>query len=233
MGKVRKILFVICLIVFLVSAFMLAKYFYTGHVVQKEFKQLEEEYSLEELYAENSDTFGWVKIADTKLSYPVMFTPVAENDPEFYLRKNFQKEYSAAGTPFLDGYTDLENSSNWTIYGHHMKDGTMFRTLLDYDEEGFYELHPVIELDTVNYGKHRYQIFAFGKTDALAEGFNVYNYTNITDEYAFNEYVNGLKNMCSYDTGVTPQYGQKIITLSTCSYHSEEGRYVVAAVEID
>ena len=155
-------------------------------LAQKEFKQLEEEYSLEELYAENSDTFGWVKIEDTKLSYPVMFTPVDSNDPEFYLRKNFQKEYSAAGTPFLDGYTDLENSLNWTIYGHHMKDGTMFRTLLDYDDEGFYEQHPVIELDTVDYGKHRYQIFAFGKTDALAEGFNVYNYINVTDEYTYN-----------------------------------------------
>lgn len=230
MGKIRKILFVICLIVFLVSGGILAKYFYDGHKVQQAFNKLEEEYSLSELSAQNSDTFGWVKIDDTKLSYPVMFTP---EDPEFYLRRNFQKEHSMAGTPFIDGYTDIEESMNWIVYGHHMKDGTMFRTLLDYDDEGFYEQHPVITLDTVKYGKHKYQVFAFGKTDALKEGFNVYDYTNVKNEYDYNNYVKGLKEMSKFDTGITPKYGQKIITLSTCSYHSDEGRYVVAAVEIE
>lgn len=232
MGKVRKLLLAICLIVFLVSAGMLIKYFWTGHMVQKDFEELEKEYTLAELYDKNKDTFGKIKIEDTKLSYPVMYTP---DDPEHYLRKNFEGEHSEAGTPFLDGHTDVDNSLNWIIYGHHMKDGTMFKTLVNYDKDGYYEKHPTITLETLKYGKQTYKIFAFGKTTADAEDFNVYHYINITDRSEYNTYVKGLKALSQYDTGITPQYGDRIITLSTCSYHTGDdgGRYVVAAVLVD
>lgn len=227
---IRKIVLVICIIVFLVSGGMLAKYFYDGYVVQKEFKALKTDYSLEDLQKQNSDIFGWLYVKDTKINYPVMFTP---ESPEYYLRRNFKKEHSMAGTPFVDGYTDMENSYNMIVYGHHMKDGTMFNNLLNYDEEDYYKEHQTVELETLSYGNHKYKVFAFGKTDATQEGFNVYDYVNIKTKSQYNSYVQGLKTMTPYDTGITPEFGQKIITLSTCSYHSDEGRYVVAAVEID
>ena len=127
---IRKIILVICIAVFLVSGFKIAKYYYDGHVVQKDFKKLEEEYNLKQLKEKNGDTFAWLKVLDTKISYPVMFTP---KSPEYYLRRNFEKKHSMAGTPFLDGHTNLKKSKHMIFYGHHMKDGTMFNNLLNYE----------------------------------------------------------------------------------------------------
>lgn len=229
---IRKILLVICIITFLGSGFYLAKIYYDGYKVQKAFKELEEakEYDLSKLKDKNADTFGWVKIPDSKISYPVMFTPT---DPEFYLRRNFEKQDNMAGTPFLDGYTDFAGGTkHMVIYGHHMKDGTMFNDLINYDDEEYAKKHDIIELEQTDGSKKKYKVFAFGKTDALSEGFNVYDYINIYNERDFNTYINGLKSLSKADTGITPTFSDNIITLSTCSYHLEEGRYVVSAVEI-
>ena len=197
---IRKIILVICIAVFLVSGFKIAKYYYDGHVVQKDFKKLEEEYNLK--------------------------------SPEYYLRRNFEKKHSMAGTPFLDGHTNLKKSKHMIFYGHHMKDGTMFNNLLNYDDPEYAKAHDTIEVDYVNGGKKTYRVFAYGKTDALKKGFNVYDYVNIQNKGDFNAYIKGVKSMTKKDTGITPKWGDNIITLSTCSYHSEEGRYVVVAVEI-
>ena len=118
------------------------------------------------------------------------------------------------------------------FYGHHMKDGTMFNNLLNYDDPEYAKAHDTIEVDYVNGGKKSYRVFAYGKTDALKKGFNVYDYVNIQNKGDFNAYIKGVKSMTKKDTGITPKWGDNIITLSTCSYHSEEGRYVVVAVEI-
>ena len=227
---IRRILLVICIITFLISGGMLAKYFYVNHQSEKKFEKLNIEFSIEDLYKQNKDTYGWIYVKDTNINYPVMYTP---KDPEHYLRKDFEKKYSINGTPFIDGHTDLENSSNMIIYGHHIKSGAMFQNLVKFDKEGYYKKHDDITLQTVKHGTKKYKVFAFGKTSATAKDFNVYNYVNIKDKYKFNEYVRGLKAMSEYDTGITPTYGDKIITLSTCNYHTDNGRYVVAAVEVD
>lgn len=227
----RKIILVICVIVFLVSGYKIVKYYYDGYTVKKEFKKLEElfSYDLAGLKEKNSDTFGWLKVPNTSISYPMMFTP---SSPEFYLHRNFDKEYSLAGTPFIDGYWDEKNSKHMIVYGHHMKDGTMFKDLINYKDPEYYKTHDTIEIDYVNGGKKKYKIFAFTETDALSEGFNVYNYSNIYDKSSFDAFVKGVKSTTPIDTGITPQYGDNIITLSTCAYHTDEGRYVVSAVEI-
>ena len=82
--------------------------------------------TLEQLHTENQDLYGWISIEDTNIDYPVMFTP---QDPEFYLRKNFQKEDAQEGVPFVDGRTDMENSMSMFIYGHQMKNGYMFNNI--------------------------------------------------------------------------------------------------------
>ncbi len=227
---IRRILLVICIVVFLASGFKLGSYFYKNYQEEKEFKALKIEFSMEDLYKQNKDFYGWLYVKDTNINYPVMYTP---KSPEFYLRKGFDKEYSLNGTPFIDGYTNLANSKNMIIYGHHIKSGAMFQNLVKYDDDGYYEKHKDITLDTVKYGKKKFKVFAFGKTDALAKGFNVYDYVNVSTEGRYNEYVRGLKNLTAIDTGITPKFGQQIITLSTCAYHTEEGRYVVAAVEVN
>lgn len=231
MGNViRKILLVICIVTFLVSGGMLAKYFYVNYQAEKEFEELKIDFSIEDLYKKNKDTYGWIYVKDTNINYPVMYTP---DEPERYLRKDFDKKYSVNGTPFIDGHTNLEKSSNMIIYGHHIKSGAMFQNLVKFDKEDYYKNHSDVTLETVKYGKKKYKVFAFGKTSATAKDFNVYHYVNVTDESRFNEYVRGLKSISEYDTGITPTYGDKIITLSTCNYHTEDGRYVVAAVEVE
>lgn len=230
MSKIRKVILAICIIVFLTSATYLIKYFYTNYKAEHDFYKMET-LSLEDLYKINADTFGWIKIDDTNVNFPVMYTPDA---PEHYLRLNFNGEYSIVGTPFLDGHTDLEHAQNWMIYGHHVKDGSMFGSLSKYgDDENYWKEHAIIKLNTINYGNHEYKVFAFGKTTTDAKGFNVYEYLNITDETRYNEYVKGLQALSAFNTGITPTYGEKILILSTCSYHDANGRFVVAAVEVD
>ena len=224
----KKIVFCIALCVFVFSGVTLFNYFNDSKVAHKEYVEVKETATLEELKKENKDLYGWISIADTNIDYPVMFTP---EDPEFYLRKNFQKEYAEEGVPFVDGHTDMENSYGMFIYGHQMKNGYMFNNITKYDKEGFFQKHKEVVLETVDEGKKVYEVFAFGKTETNADGFNVYNYLNIYTADQYGEFIDGVKSISTYDTGITPEYGEKIIVLSTCSYHDEKGRYVLAAVE--
>lgn len=108
-----------------------------------------------DLYAQNPDFFGWIYIEDTKLSYPVMFTP---EEPEYYLHRAFDGSESSSGVPFLDASCP-EDDGNYLIYGHNMSGGTMFAPLLSYADESFYEEHPVIGFDTL-YERGTYEIMA-------------------------------------------------------------------------
>ena len=91
------------------------------------------------LYEQNSDLFGWLRIDDTPINYPVMHTP---DDPQYYLRRAFDKSNAQSGTPFLDGAC-FEGCGNYIIYGHHMKGGTMFGTLPKYADEKYWEQHKI------------------------------------------------------------------------------------------
>ena len=230
MKIIRRIIFVIALLVFIGSAGYLTIHHIEGQQEENAFRQLtvNGEHDLAALHEENADIVGWIKIDDTRIDYPVMWTP---DDPEFYLRRNFQKEYSAAGTPFLDAASAIPGSSNWLIYGHHMKSGVMFHDLLKYDDADFYNGHKVIHFDTLS-GEGLYEIVAVCYTQIYpedAEVFKYYQYASITDEASFDAYVQGVKALSIYDTGVTPVWGDQLITLSTCEYSVEDGRFIVVA----
>ena len=98
------------------------------------------------LFAQNSDCNGWLCIPDTQLSYPVMHTP---DNPQKYLRRSFYGEYSQSGVPFLDWRCDLQ-SDHLIVYGHNMKNGTMFSSLRNYTDPAFCAEHPVIEFQTAD-----------------------------------------------------------------------------------
>lgn len=171
---------------------------------------------------------GWIEIEETKLSYPVMYTP---DDVEYYLRRAFDETDSIAGTPFI-GYDCLlePRSDNLLIYGHNMKNGTMFTTILSYKDKTFWEKHPIIKFDTL-YEENQYEIMAtFYVTANVGNGhFEFYNFTNAESEEEFNKFIDTCKELSLYDTGITAKYGDDLITLSTCSYHSTNGRFVVVA----
>lgn len=182
-----------------------------------------------ELYLQNEHLVGWISIAGTTINYPVMQT--VEN-PNYYLKRNFEKEYSDLGTPYVQENCDISQSDNLVIYGHHIKGGRMFGALEDYKSKNFYEEHKTIQFDTLTQ-QGEYEIIAVFKTVAYSsEGFRYYDFVDAKDEEAFNAYVAKCKEFALYDTGVTAEYGDRLITLSTCEYSVQNGRLVVVAKKV-
>ena len=183
------------------------------------------------LYAENSDTIGWLKIDGMTIDYVVMQAPDEINK---YLRHAFYGKDSTRGCLFVDEYCDIFNSDNIIIYGHNMKDGSMFGTLDSYADESFYAEHKIIRFDTI-YEKHSYEVVAAISTSIPAKDedvFRYYEYTSSNDEETFLDYADFIEKNKLYDTGVEINPGDKLLTLSTCAYHTTDGRFVVVARQI-
>ena len=182
------------------------------------------------LFLQNPDMVGWIKIEGTNINYPVMQTP---NEPNFYLKHNFEKEYSDLGTPYVQEDCDIAASDNLVIYGHHIKGQKMFGALEEYKSQSFYEEHKTIQFDTLTQ-HNEYEVIAVFKTVAYSsEGFRYYDFVNAENEDEFNAYVGKCKELALYDTGVTAEYGDRLITLSTCEYSAQNGRLVVVAKKAD
>lgn len=183
-----------------------------------------------ELFLQNPDMVGWIKVEGTSINYPVMQTP---NEPNFYLKHNFEKEYSDLGTPYVQEDCDIAASDNLVIYGHHIKGQKMFGALEEYKSQSFYEEHKTIQFDTLTQ-HNEYEVIAVFKTVAYSsEGFRYYDFVNAENEDEFNAYVEKCKELALYDTGVTAEYGDRLITLSTCEYSAQNGRLVVVAKKVD
>ena len=180
---------------------------------------------LQEQYEKNPDLAGWLTVPGTRIDYPVMYSP---DEPERYLHANFKVSYSFAGLPFLDAACDTE-SGNRIIYAHNMLDGSMFRTLLKYQQKDFWQRNPVISFSTL-YEEQEYEVVAafydkvYKKTDT---NFKFYQFYDTSDQSRFDEAMAYYREHALYDTGVTAQCGDELITLVTCAYQTENGRFVV------
>ena len=183
-----------------------------------------------ELFQQNNDMAGWIAIEDMPINYPVMYTP---DSPDYYLKHNFAKKYSAYGVPYIAEHCDpAEPSDNVIIYGHHMNNGTMFAGLMNYEDKNFYEQHKTIRFDTLTQTAE-YEVIAVFKTTVYDEtGFKYYLFSQAEKPEEFTDYVEQCKKLSLYDTGVTAEYGDKLITLSTCEYSSTNGRLVVVAKKL-
>lgn len=181
-----------------------------------------------DLYATNNEMVGWIKIDDTKIDYPVMHTP---DDPQKYLHMSFSQTNSYPGVPFIDAGCTME-SQNLLIYAHNMPNGTMFRDLLKYQQKNFWQQHPTIIFNTL-YEEQEYEIIAafYDRVYYTRETgmFKFYQFIDPETEDAFNNGITVMKEKSLYDTGVTAQYGDRLITLVTCAYHTDHGRFVVVA----
>lgn len=180
------------------------------------------------LQEENPDCIGWVSIPGTNLDYPVMQTL---EDPEFYLKRNFEKAYSDHGVPFLDARCGLGTADNLILYGHHMNDGTMFSSLHKYAQYSYFEEHPLITLETAG-GVSQYKVAAVMRVSGIAyeTQWSIFNCICL-NEAEYDELLGQLSRRSLYHTGVTPAYGDKLLTLSTCEYTQKNGRLVVVAVK--
>ncbi len=215
--------------------------------------QLEEETPTEKIYtllpgaaellAMNDEINGWITIPDTKVDYPVLHHLNDEPGNEYYLYRNVQKEDSKPGSIFLDsrcsfddvgedGTLQTPNSDNLIIYGHNMRDLSMFGTLKYYrTEETYYDEHPIIQLNS-NYETYQYKIFGYFIADAEDKTdtrFEYWNEINFSGEKEFYNYVNEVKRRTLRITNVDVTYGDQLLTLSTCNNAFDTARLVIVA----
>ncbi len=183
--------------------------------------------NIEELYKINNDIIGWIRIDNTNINYPIMQT---KDRPNYYLKRNFYKQYSNFGTPYIAENCNIEESDNLIIYGHHIKGKRLFGELENYKSKKYYNNHKNINFYTIK-EKAEYEIIAVFKTSVYT-GFKYYEFYNAKDEREFNAFVKKCKELSFYDTNKIAEYGDKLITLSTCEYSSENGRLVVVAKKI-
>lgn len=249
-----NIVLVIAILCFAGSGAYLFKYFYTNYKAEQKVSELAEKIQVTsetvvqtnevgetevldgrymELYNENDDFIGWVSIDGTTLNYPVMYTP---EDNEYYLHRNFDKEYEYSGLPFVDARCSVNDpSQNIIIYGHYMKTDTMFSCIHNYKDPEYLKEHPTIQFDTI-YESGEYEICYVILSKAFyegEEGFRYYDFIECADEAEFNETIAELEKLAIYDTGIDVTMDDQLITLSTCEYSQENGRMALIAKKIN
>ena len=168
----------------------------------------------------NSDYQFWINVEGTNIDYPV----VQGSDNDFYLNHDFNKNYLPAGSIFLDYRNDFETDYNTVIYGHHMRNSTMFGQMEKFKKEDFFEKNKTITLTSKN-AIYEYEIFAIGVYDA---DFG-YNTVDFNDEDDFNNFLDKILSKSMYSRNIVNS-SDKIITLSTCSYEYDNARTAIFAV---
>ena len=183
-----------------------------------------------QLHEMNPEFFGWLTAEGVGIDYPVMYSPTRA---QYYLNRDFYGAYSDSGIPFIDERCP-ENGNYYLIYGHLMVNKSIFGRLPEYADPAVWQAYPTIRFDTV-YEEREYAVMAAFYTRLLLPeewGFRYYEYYDLTNEAVFNEYVANVLALRIYDTGVTAQYGDELLVLSTCSHHTDDGRFVLVAKRI-
>jgi sortase B len=238
----------VCAIVFAVSAYVIIDYLSKGHGAEQDVAELRhlptghaegdpdtyanasERYRA--LFERNGDFVGWLRVRGMDIDYPVTQTP---DDPEYYLHRNFEREYSRAGTLFASAIDDITKPSDVTIiYGHKMKNGSMFGTLSKLSDPDFYDEHRYLRFDTLS-ERRSYLIFAVCKTSVNtgeASEYRYYDYADFADEADFDGFIDEARRRQTFDAGVPVSYGDEIILLSTCEGEDDSGRLIVLGKRI-
>lgn len=195
-------------------------------------EQEEQEVSYQKLFDANEDMIGWLHIPETDIDYPVMQTM---DDEEYYLYRNFFKEKDKNGTLILDTDSDIsKTSNNLIIHGHNMKSGAMFGSLQEYEDAGYAKEHSRIFFYTKN-EKRVYEIIAVFRSKVYTvedQVFKYYQFFEAKNQKEFEDFYSNIKKLSEFDTGVTAEYGDEFITLSTCQYHTKNGRLAVIGKRI-
>lgn len=184
-----------------------------------------------DLYRENSDLVGWLSIEGMVIDYPVMQC----EDDEYYLHHDFYGQDSKYGCLYVRNRADVNTpGTNFIIYGHNMKDGSMFGDLDLYRRESFFQEHPVICFDTL-YEERTYEILAVFRSQVYNSDDDVFRYYQFYEaqtQEEFDDFYENIKELSLYDTGVTAEFGDSFLTLSTCAYHVEDGRFAIVAKKL-
>ena len=189
-----------------------------------------------ELFELNNDFYGWISIEGTDVNYPVMYTPDLE-DRNFYIKRNWQKEESRLGSIYIDGRC-AEDSNNFIIYGHNYRDSdSMFGHLVYYKNMDYFEKHKYIEFDTL-YEEAVYEIISVSKAvvyydqDVPQTEYLFYEHPELYSKEEFDDYIYYMKENSYFEIDNTAEYGDKLITLCTCDYWTENARLLIVAKKI-
>lgn len=203
-------------------------------LTEQEAPEVLEEYK--NLLNKNKKLIGWLRIDDTNTDKPFLDYPVMQTiNNEYYLDHNLNQEYDKNGSIFMDKDCDvLKPSTNFIVYGHNMKSGQMFGKLDKYSSEEFYKEHQYIQFDTI-YEKGTYEVMYVFRSHIYSEEDIVFKYYQFIDALSaqeFDSYMQEMSALSLYDTGVTAQFGNQLLTLSTCDYFADGGRFVVVAKKL-
>lgn len=246
-SSIRKLIYFDCLLlILLLIIYLVYSYFSSKEITDKYTNLLDNTYveevedevqttrmlQVQELNKNNEDIIGWIEINDTVINYPLLHG----DDNYYYLSRDYEKNEDANGSIFLDKNYDFSiPSSNLLVYGHNKTNGTMFEDLLKYEDYEFYETHEAIRITTQT-SDDFYEIIGVFKSRVYAKDevnvFRYYNFINADNEDEYNEYVENVLDSSLYDTNKTAEYGDQLLTLSTCEYSQENGRFVVVAKKI-
>lgn len=197
---------------------------------EKQFKTPEILKKYKKLYNENPDMIGWLQIEGTPVNYPVVQRK--KDTGYYYLDHGFDGRKDRFGTPFLDAECDiLKPSTNFIIYAHNMKNDTMFGSLDRYRDISYYKKHPFIRFDTI-YETGTYEIVSVFISKVYHENenaFKYYQFIQSNTEKDMQRFIENVEEISLYDTGKKITGKQQLLTLSTCSYSVENGRFVVVA----
>lgn len=184
------------------------------------------------LQKENQDVKAWLQIDDTIINYPIL----QGTNNDYYLNHNYKNNYSMYGSIFAKSECSFTNSfSNIIIYGHNMKDGQMFNELLKYKNKDFYNEHKTFTIATEQ-EENEYKIVSVFKSRVFYQDeenvFRFYNYTKFNNAKEYNTFIENCKKIQLYDTETSAEYGEQLVTLITCEYSQENGRFVVVAKKV-
>lgn len=169
------------------------------------------------LAAVNPSVVGWLYGPDTVLSYPV----AQGEDNRYYLTHLFDGTENSAGSLFLDSRCPGLTGRNSVIYGHYMKNGTLFACLQEYQAQDYYEAHPNLYLLTPE-GTVTIQLFSAYVTGAEGDAWQL----TFPDREAYGTWLAGLQERSCFASAVTPTTADRVITLSTCDYSFSGARFV-------
>nr|WP_300003941.1 class B sortase [Tissierella sp.] len=232
MKLLKRIVLFLAIIIFSLSAYKVASYFLSSMDNKKAYKNISKEYkaaeSIEEtsnldlLKEKNENIVAWLDVPSTNINYPV----VKGSDNDFYLTHDMEDKKSIHGSIFMDYRNLAKDDRNLVIYGHYMKDGTMFKDLINYKEETFFKDNPDIFVD-LGGEKERYEIFSV----VLTTGDSGYIDIDFSSEESFLDYIDNIKAKSLFTRDIDFKGGEKIVTLSTCSYEFHDARTVVFGVK--
>lgn len=239
---VSNIILVIAIVVFAVSAYKLYGIFSKYNKGDKEYQKIqdlvintekkddtkEEAFSVdfEKLLEMNSDVVGWIRFDEpSEINYPV----VQGRDNEEYLKRTFEANTNKLGTLFVDVNNPGDFSGrNTFIYGHNMKNGSMFAQLLKYKDDSFYKEHPYFYIYTPDGKVRTYEIFSAGVVKDTSDSYIM----DYADDAAFQTYIDYIKQQSAYPTSAEVTTASKIVSLSTCTNVRDDERFLVHGVMI-